>query len=167
MGHYFVMSKRFNKCKASDFGFVSIDSNKAINPKDNSIWIKTNLYDLGWGKENGFYKSPLPGFSTLLDIALYSDNMEDVYGAASIILEKFADELLCQCEFFANDCSKEKEFKTLVELFKLNVPLNRCSVVQKTYEQIQSDSTRWNEISKKAVKSTKDRGLFCVFKQNR
>lgn len=152
MGNYFVMSMRFNKCNASDFGFVSNNSNTAINPKDNSIWIKAALYDFGWGKENGFYKSPLPSFDNLFELALYSTNRDDMYGAASIILEKFADELLCQCEKFMNDYSKKKEFKKMVKLFKLKFPTNRSSVVQKTYEQIQSDYARWKKISEMASK---------------
>lgn len=152
MGDYFVMSMRFNKRNAYDFGFIPNGQNTAINPKDNSIWIKTALYDFGWGKENGFYKSPLPNFDTLLELALYSTNKEDMYGAASIILEKFADELLYQCETLMNDSSRKKEFNKLVELFKLRLPVNRSSVVQKTYEQIRSDYTRWKKVSEIAIK---------------
>lgn len=44
MGNYFVMSMKFNKCDASDFGLGSIDTDTATNPKDNSIWIKAALY---------------------------------------------------------------------------------------------------------------------------
>lgn len=150
MGNYFVMSMRFNKCTASDFGLVSKNSNMAINPKDKSIWIKTALYDFGWGKENGFYKSPLPNFDKLFELVLYSTNREDMYGAAAIILDTFADELLCRCEKYMNDYSKKKEFKKMVELFKLKFPINRCSVVQKTYEQVQSDYARWKKISETA-----------------
>lgn len=152
MGNYFVMSMRFNKCNASDFGFISNSTNTAIDPKDNSIWIKTALYDFGWGKENGFYKAPLPSFDTLFELALHSTNKDDMYGAAAIILEKFADELLCQCELLVNDRSRKKEFKKLVELFQLKLPINRCSVVQKTYEQIQNDYSRWKKISEIAKK---------------
>lgn len=152
MGDYFVMSMRFDKCNASDFGFVSNNSNTAINPKDNSIWIKAALYDFGWGKENGFYKIPLPDFDTLFKLALYGANKEDMYGAAAVILERFADELLCQCEIFMNDRSKKKDFKKLVELFKLKLPINRCPVAQKTYDQIQNDYSRWRKVSEIAEK---------------
>lgn len=153
MGNYFVMSMRFNKCSASDFGFIANGTNTAMNPNDNSIWIKAALYDFGWGKENGFYKAPLPSFNTLFELALYSTDRDDMYGAAAIILEKFADELLCRCEMLANDRFRKKEFKRLVELFKLKSPINRCSVVQKTYEQIQNDDARWKKISEIAKKT--------------
>lgn len=147
MGNYFVMSMRFNKINASDFGLISNDANTAINPNDNSIWIKSALYDFGWGKENGFYRAPLPNFDTLFELALYSTSRDDMYGAAAIILDNFADELLQHCEKLMNDRFRKKEFKTSVELFKLKLPINRSSVVQKTYEQIQSDYSRWKKIS--------------------
>lgn len=147
MGNYFVMSTRFNKSKASDFGLISKDANTAINPNDNSIWIRTALYDFGWGKETGFYKSPLPNFDILLELALNSKSRDDMYGAAAMILENFADELLCQCETLINDRSRKKEFKRLVELFKLKSATNRCSVDRKTYEQVKSDYCRWKKIS--------------------
>lgn len=152
LGDYFVMSMKFDKCDASDFGLVSNNSNTAIDPKDNSIWIKASLYDFGWGKENGFYKTPLPSFDILFELALHSTNKDDRYGAAAVILEKFPDELLSKCELFMNDCSREKEFKKLVELFDLRLPINRCFVVQKTYSQIENDCARWRKVSETAKK---------------
>ena len=112
MGKYFVMSKRFNKCNASDFGLVTEGTDVAIDPKDGSVWIKAALYDFGWGKENGFYKSPQPDFDTLIELALHSTDEEDKYGAASILLDKYGDELLRQCENLMNDYSKKEDFKT-------------------------------------------------------
>lgn len=84
MGNYFVMSMIFNKCSDSDFGLVSNGTDTAINPKDNSIWVKAALYDFGWGKENGFYKAPLPGFDILFDLALHSTNRDDMYGETAV-----------------------------------------------------------------------------------
>ena len=152
MGNYFVMSMRFNKCDASDFGLILEDTNTAINPKDNSIWIKAALYDFGWGKENGFYKKPLPDFDVLFDIALYNANSEDMYGAAAVILEKFPDDLLCKCEIFMKDRFRRKEFKKMVDLFNLKLSMNRCSISGKTYDQIQSDYMRWKMVSEMALK---------------
>lgn len=63
------------------------------------------------GKENGFYKSPLPNFDILLEFALNSKSRDDMYGAAAMILENFADELLCQCETLINDRSRKKNSK--------------------------------------------------------
>ena len=59
----FMMSMRFNKESPEDFGLIpSEDSDIYVKPSDNSLWKKRNLYDFGWGKENGFYKLPLPNF---------------------------------------------------------------------------------------------------------
>lgn len=40
MGKYFVMSLKFNKSSASDFGFKPYGEKYAINPNDNSLWMK-------------------------------------------------------------------------------------------------------------------------------
>lgn len=152
MGNYFAMSFQFNKGNASDFGFIAKDENTAIDPKDDSVWIKCALFDFGWGKENGFYKVPLPGFGVLFDLVLHSENRDDMFGAAAVILEKYADDLLCQCEKIMNDRARKEEFKRLVEVFNLKLPTNRSSVVQKTYAQIQNDYRRWKTVSEKAMK---------------
>ena len=55
MGHFFVMSTRFNKCDASDFGLLPLAEDMALSPNDGSIWAKTELYNFGWGDENGYY----------------------------------------------------------------------------------------------------------------
>ncbi|MEI3084839.1 MAG: hypothetical protein V8S87_01865 [Oscillospiraceae bacterium] len=55
-----------------------------------------------------------------------------MYGAAAIILEKYADELLYRCEAMMNDPLRKKEFRRSAEVFRLEEPLNRCSVDQKT-----------------------------------
>lgn len=88
------------------------------------------MYDFGWGKENGFYKSPLPNFDILLDLALNSKSRDDMYGAAAMILENFADELLCQCETLINDRSRKKRIQKIGGVIQAKVgnkPVFRCS----------------------------------------
>ena len=111
MGKYFVMSKRFNKQYAKDFGLISNGNNTALDPTDGSLWTKTNLYDFGWEKENGYYKEPLPDFLSLFEITLCSNNDDDTYGAAAIILEKYPDELLIKCEQLMLDKKHKWTFK--------------------------------------------------------
>jgi len=152
MGKYFVMSTKFNKQHAEDFGLISNGNNTALNPTDGSLWTKTNLYDFGWGKENGYYKEPLPDFSSLLEITLYSKNRDDAFGAAAIILEQYPDELLIKCEQLMIDKKHKKDFQKLTEIFKLKIIINRSSVLNKTYSQIQSDFERWHKVSDMANK---------------
>lgn len=153
MGKHFVMSKRFNKSSASDFGFLSTSATTAVNPIDNSTWVKTELFDFGWGKENGFYKSPLPNFNSLFELALYSSDSDDMYGAASMILDKYSEELLQTCEVIMNDSSRKADFEKLVQLFNLKLPINRSPTVNKTINQVQNDYIRWVKVSEAAKKS--------------
>ena len=114
MGEHFVMSTRLDKCEASDFGLEQLDAKRATNPKDHTLWGKCKLYDFGWGKENGFYKEPLPGFDTLLELVLYGKNRDDRYGAAAVILKKYPEKLLNECESCMEDVANSSAFKKLV-----------------------------------------------------
>ena len=40
----------------------------------------------------------------------------------------------------------------MVNLFNLKLSLNRCSVIGKTYEQIQSEYARWKTVAEMAMK---------------
>ena len=91
-------------------------------------------------------------FDTLLELMLHSEDRDDMYGAAAVILENYADELLCQCEAMMNDPLRKKEFRRSAEVFRLEEPLNRCSVAQKTSEQIKSNHTRCKKIAQAAGK---------------
>ena len=70
-----------------------------------------------------------------------------MYGAAAIILERYADELLFQCESIMNHSKMHKEKKRLVELFKLKSRINRSPTIQKSYMEIKNDADRWRKIS--------------------
>ena len=148
MGSFFVMSKMFDKRNAEDFGFITNGENEAINPQDKSIWIKQDLFDYGWGKENGFYKFPLPDFNTLFKLVLYSKNNDDMYGAAAIILDKYPEKLLGKCEKLMIDRTHLPEFKRLINIFDLKTPRNRCRTLNKSYIQIKNDFERWKRVSK-------------------
>ena len=62
--HYFLMSFRFNKQTAKDFDLIP-SGNFFIHKHDGSVWIEKKLYDLGWGKENGFMRLPELSFDDL------------------------------------------------------------------------------------------------------
>lgn len=156
MGIYFFMSMRFNKCDATDFGLVSINENTAINPIDNSIWIKKDLYDFGWGKENGYYKFPLPDFSKLIRIVLYCKENDDIYGAASIILEKYSDELLDSCEKMINNIFEKENLIKLIKIFKLTESVNRSNTFCKSITEIQCDFERWKKIAELSKSLTQE-----------
>ena len=57
---YFIQTTRFIPIDYKKYGFKFIDNNTILLEKDGSIWKSTKLYDLGWGRENGFYRTPIP-----------------------------------------------------------------------------------------------------------
>lgn len=148
MGQYFLMSFRFHKKSAEDFGLVqSAVKDVAVNLNDNTLWEKCCLYDFGWGKENGFYKIPLPEFNKLLDIVLTSDNKEDKYGAAAIILDTYSDMLLEKCEELIFNCPDVRKLKEFISIFNLNDPINKSPVRGKSSDEILNDYRRWKMIA--------------------
>jgi len=146
MGNYFMMSFRFNKHSAQDFGLVELDANSAIDPVDNQLWKKISLYNFGWGSENGFYKAPMLEFEELFDLTIHSTLFDDVYGAASVILNDYPDQLLEKCESIISN----EEFhliERLSKIYDLSDPINRSSILFKSFEQINSEHERWENIS--------------------
>lgn len=148
VGHYFLMSTRFNKQKALDFGLLELEgTDSAINPIDNSVWKKCTLYDYGWGRENGYYRTPVLDYDGLLELILSSNQVDDVYGAAAIILDKYPDELLVTCEQMRRSPSRTAELQKMISVFHLHLGINHSPTIGKTVEEIEKDSCRWRAIS--------------------
>ena len=147
MGKFFVMSKRFNKQSALDFGLSDKGCGMAVNPYDGSLWKKDQLFDFGWGPENGYYRVPLPDFQHLIDIILLEDNDEDIFGAAAIVERQYPEELLEYCENMIFDSGRAKDFEKISRVFRLDYPINRSKIEGKQYQEIQSDTERWKRIS--------------------
>lgn len=149
----FMMSIRFNKNSPKDFGLVpSNEDDIFIMSTDNSRWKKHNLYDFGWGKENGYYKLPLPNFEQLVDIILSSDCNDNKYGAAAIILEDYCDELLIRAQKLLED---EKNMRNHLQFFKilqLETPINRSCVLGKSHSEVSQDYEKWKDISRQILK---------------
>ena len=152
MGKFFVMSKRFNKQSALDFGLSDKGSGMAVNPDDGSLWKKDQLFDFGWGPENGYYRVPLPDFPHLMDIVLLEGNDEDVFGAAAIVERQYPEEFLEYCEKIIVDPERAEDFEKISRVFRLDYAINRCPTEGKQYQEIQSDSERWKKISDQAAR---------------
>ena len=97
---YFIQTIRFVPIDYKKYGFKAIDDNTIILEKDGSIWKSSKLYDLGWGKENGFYRTPMPSKEELFLMVFPNEvnkNFEErfnYWGSMAIILEKYCDFLL-------------------------------------------------------------------------
>ena len=152
MGKFFVMSKRFNKQSALDFGLSDQGNGMAVNPDDGSLWKKDLLFDFGWGAENGYYRVPMPDFPHLMDVVLLEGNDEDVFGAAAIVERQYPEELLEYCEKIILDPERVEDFEKISRVFRLDHTINRSPTRGKQYQEILSDSERWKKISDQAVR---------------
>ncbi len=122
---YFLMSVKFNKQTPKDFGLEYKDG-RYICTKDGTEWEPCQLYDLGWGNENGFYKKPLPSFTKLMELVINDTDEEDSLGAAAIIEQFYVEEL----KMFLLDCMTKKTEKSLK--MKLNNIFQLYNAANKT-----------------------------------
>ena len=97
---YFIQTTRFVPIDFKKYGFKVIDDNTILLEKDGSIWKSTKLYDLGWGRENGFYRAPMPKKEELFSMAfpnVIKNDFEErfnYWGNISIMLDEYCDFLL-------------------------------------------------------------------------
>lgn len=142
---YFKMSTRFNKQKPEDFEMEYIYK-KFISSEDGSEWIQCQLYDYGWGKENGFYKKPLGTFYDLMDIVIDTSDNEDSYGAASIIEDLYSDDLKFYLQNLMNQPVTKKLKTRLCKIFKLNSNINKTYKKDYSFEQNNNEHLQWKKI---------------------
>ena len=143
---YFLMSTKFNKQSPSDFGLTFVEG-KFILPKDGSEWEQCQLYDFGWGKENGFYKKPLGSFSQLIELVVNSKDDEDSFGAAAIILDRHTEELKQYLLDLIGQKINSQQKKRLNLMFNLVHPINRTVKPTHSIEQINEEFEQWKKIS--------------------
>lgn len=141
------MSTRFNKQKPSDFGLEYVEG-KFILLKDGSEWVQCQLYDFGWGKENGFYKKPLGSFEELISLVIDFTDEEDAYGAASIIEDLYMNDLKQYLLDLMYHKVNKNIKKRLCSIFKLNYPINRTYKKEYSIKQNENEYQQWKLISK-------------------
>ena len=133
MGNYFLISTKFNKQSPEDFGLIPSENPYIfLKQEDYSQWKSRPLYDYGWGKENGYYKIPMPDLDGLMDIILKSKKDDDKYGAAAaVILDDYGDELLDRCFKVLEDKKSINEYSGLFKILNLKNPINRSPAMGK------------------------------------
>jgi hypothetical protein len=159
---YFLMSFRFDKTDPEEYGLISSSEqdNLFIRTSDGSTWKKKNLYDFGWGNENGFIRQPELDFDELWYLLLNSKAQENEYGAASELLEKYPEELLMRVEQILDQNAAtrlDEKAKRVCLILKLDRPLNRSKTIGKPYEQISREFERWRAVSEKVAAFTNSR----------
>lgn len=153
---YFKMSFRFDKSSPEDFALIKSHQtdNYYVDVGDNSLWQKKDLYDFGWGNENGFMRFPKLTFDELWYLITNSTIQENKYGGAYIIEENFPDELLKHLlNIFGqqNKCISEGE-KEAFKILKLYEPKNRSNIIGKSFSQIDEDFKNWKNVSERVKK---------------
>jgi hypothetical protein len=145
----FLMSIRFNKQSPQDFGLVYVNG-KFVRESDQTEWMPHALYNIGWGKENGFCKVPLGSFEELMRLVLCDKDLEDSYGAAAMILEKYPQELKLYLQNSLQLREKQKDKKWLRKLnhfFALHKGINLSLQAGMTLAEIDREHGDWKQIA--------------------
>lgn len=145
----FLMSIRFNKQSPQDFG-LTCKNGRFILDKDGSEWLPYQLYDLGWGQENGFVRLPLCSFEKLIQLVLSDDDLEDSYGAAAMILDRFTVELK---QYLINNMQRKIRFSDRKKLRKLNQIFHLHRGINLSYKEgmssaeMKAEDKDWKQIA--------------------
>ena len=97
---HFIQTTHFVPIDFQKLGFKVIDDKEIILESDRSIWKAIELYDLGWGKEKGFYRTPMANKEKLFEMAFPDvkiNEFEDIFnywGSISVLLNEYCDFLL-------------------------------------------------------------------------
>jgi hypothetical protein len=148
---YFLMSFRFDKEKLEDFGLSKSNCSEDVfvDNNDKSEWIRSALYDFGWGNENGFIRLPKLDFLGLWDLLTNSHLLENKYGAAYLLENEYPNALLDYLLVILND-SDSKITDSLKEVFmilKLDSVKNRSDIVGKSFAEINNSLEKWKLVS--------------------
>ena len=115
---YFIQTTRFVPIDYKKYGFKVIDDNTIVLEQDGSIWKSINLYDLGWGREKGFYRTPMPNEEELFSMSFHKDIKNDFeekynyWGSLAVLLYDY-------CDFLLEKISKEiRANKNFVDEYK-------------------------------------------------
>ena len=114
---------------------------------DGSYWQSSLLFDFGWGKEPGYYKLFLPSISGLVELLLTAKAEDDYYGAASVLLDEFAEEALPLLEAALQDSERYPRAAQRMKAVGLGLVVNRSEVKGKSAQHIQMDFERWQAIT--------------------
>jgi hypothetical protein len=144
-----MTSIMYNKSTPQDFGLLpSDDPETYLHPEDGSMWKFRALNGFGDHDDgaNGYYRLPMPGFEELIRIVMDSQQSDDIYGAASVLLDDHADELLDRCLEMLDEDEAER-YLVFFERLHLGRPENRSPITGKKYVQIAEDHRRWDVVS--------------------
>ncbi len=109
---YFVQTTRFSPDSYEGLGFVKTDNHLYRLQEDGSVWAERALYDLGWGREKGLYRLPLPSFEQLISFVfvpfsdLQGDRRYNYWGALAVLLDDYCMDLI---QYVQKNIAKNKK----------------------------------------------------------
>ncbi|MEA4914185.1 MAG: hypothetical protein VB061_06415 [Christensenella sp.] len=156
LGEQFRMGRRMNPSEPELFRLAydhAIDTFRDMD--DGSYWQSSLLFDFGWGKEPGYYKLLLPSISGLVELLLTAKAEDDYFGAASILLDEFADEALPLLEMALQNEARYPRAAQRMKAVGLDRAVNRSNIIGKSTEQVQADFARWQALADAIISKTK------------
>jgi hypothetical protein len=150
----------YNKNKPEDFGLTRTQGNDKIYlcESDRSEWVKKELYDFGWGNENGYVRMPQLGFEDLLFLLENSELQDNLYGSAYILVDEYPDKLLDYLYDLVDqeNIQNNERFKRIARVLRLETSINRSKTLGKTLTEIKSDYEKWRFLSERAKSISKE-----------
>lgn len=144
----------------NQFSVISIDNDswtktlldKTTNENWLSYYVDTEQHG---GGHNILGRLPLPSTDKLIDIAINSENEDEVFAACRTLIDNeelrkqdFRSKLIDKLENLTNRDRKKK----IIELTGLTSALNRQDILGKTSKQIESDAYYYKQIADRAEK---------------
>ena len=120
LGEQFRMGRRMVPSKPELFRLI-YDSLSGFyqDMDDGSYWQKTTLFDFGWGDEPGYYRYPMPTMQELLQLLLTATIEDDYFGAASVLLQDDAEEVLPLLESALQRPANRFHYEQVADLHEL------------------------------------------------
>jgi hypothetical protein len=136
--------------KAEDFGLIPIgNGERGRLLQDSSEWLPISLYNLGWGAENGYYRVPMLDFNRLFDLLIHTDDEDNLYGAASVLMDKYAEEVLNKVIEILNHEEDLSRYKKAFKALRLEQGMNHSVIVGKSVKEVEADHAKWRFVAER------------------
>lgn len=126
---WFMQTLRHYPCSIADFGLKEYENGVLYRKEDQSYWISKPLYDLGYGKEDGFCKLPVLKFDELVALA-FDENVDNSdiacvmnhWGAVSVLADDYREEIKKYITMKTEqDESFKQKYKAVIEYIEADL----------------------------------------------
>ena len=152
---YFIQTTRFIPINYKKYGFKVIDENTLLLESDNSIWKKIKLYDLGWGQEDGYYRTPMLSKEELFLLAFPEffkndfDERFNYWGSISVLLDKYCNYLLEEInKKLLSDNNFLKKYEHVIIYINSELGLSDDIINKISNKSLIDNCKKWRKIKK-------------------